>query len=63
MIFAAGEDATEYRTAMHNANKAYTAFTAQTGLAKQPTRTKIGITTECDKAAANQVAENRTKFA
>ena len=39
---AAGEDASEYRSKLREANKKYTDFSDQTGLKKQQARTKIG---------------------
>lgn len=39
---AAGEDASEYRAKLRNAQKAYTDFTKQTGIKKQSARTQIG---------------------
>ncbi len=39
---ATGEDASEYRTALRKAQKAYTDFTAQTGIKKQSARTQVG---------------------
>lgn len=39
---AVGEDASEYRTALRKAQKAYTDFTNQTGIKKQSARTQVG---------------------
>lgn len=39
---AAGEDASEYRAKLRNAQKSYTDFTKQTGIKKQQARTQIG---------------------
>lgn len=41
-IEAAGEDASEYRKKLRDANKSYTDFTEQTGLKKQRARTQVG---------------------
>lgn len=43
---AAGEDASEYRAKLRNAQKAYTDFTKQTGIKKQQARTQIATGTE-----------------
>lgn len=46
---AAGEDASEYRAKLRNAQKAYTDFTKQTGIKKQQARTQIATGTETTK--------------
>lgn len=46
---AAGGDASEYRSKLRNAQKAYTDFTNQTGIKKQQARTQIATGTETTK--------------
>lgn len=54
---AAGEDASEYRSRLRNAQKSYTDFTNQTGMKKQSARTQIatgtGTATPAEKIGTN----------
>lgn len=60
---AAGEDASEYRSRLRNAQKSYTDFTKQTGIKKQNARTQVATGTGTATSAKNNAPKPQQPIA